>query len=126
MTLSRDELKAAKLLADETPRPAMFLAQQAVEKLLRAVIEAEDQRVGTSHNIRELAQALGPSHQLYDDFLYFDGLSTAATRFRYPIGSGALANEPPPETLHTVTRDIDALRGKVVRFLAARQLYSQD
>jgi HEPN domain-containing protein len=126
MMLARDELKAAKLLASQASRPGMFMAQQSVEKLLRAVIEAEDHRAGTTHNIRELAAILGSSHVLYDDFLAFDSLSTAATRYRYPIGSGALAQEPPPDSLLGITEEIDTLFAKVARFLADRQLYSED
>ena len=55
ITLASDELKAVKLLSQEVPRPALFLAQQVVEKLLRAVIEAEDQRAGPTHNSGSLS-----------------------------------------------------------------------
>lgn len=126
MVLARDELKAAKLLASEASRPGMFMAQQSVEKLLRAVIEAEDHRAGTTHNIRELAGLLGPSHELYGDFIAFDSLSTAATRYRYPVGYGTLAHEPAPESLLGITEEIDALVAKVARFLADRQLSFED
>jgi hypothetical protein len=53
-----------------------------VEKLLRAVLEAEGVPVGPTHNIRQLADMLPPDHVLKARFLEFETLSSAATRFR--------------------------------------------
>ena len=123
ITLAGDELKAVKLLSQEVPRPALFLAQQVVDKLLRAVIEAEDQRAGPTHNIRELVGIIGSKNPLYDDFLMFDDLSSASSRYRYPVGSGGLADIPPEAEFMVRIDEIDRLFSKVIRYLRERTLY---
>ena len=117
ITLASDELKAVKLLSQEVPRPALFLAQQVVEKLLRAVIEAEDQRAGSTHNIRELVGIIGSKNLMFDD------LSSASSRYRYPVGSGGLADIPPEAEFMVRIDEIDRLFSKVIRYLRERTLY---
>ncbi len=126
MVLADDELRAVRLLSREVRRPALFLAQQVVEKLLRAVIEADDERAGPTHNIRELVALLGASHSLYDAFLDFDDLSSASSRYRYPIASGGLADVPPEADFLSRIVEIENLQSKVTRFLEERKLFAKD
>lgn len=126
MILAQDELRAVRLLSHEVRRPALFLAQQVVEKLLRAVIEAEDERAGPTHNIRELVAILGANHSLYDAFIAFDDLSSASSRYRYPVGSGGLAEIPPEADFLNRITEIEILQSKVTRFLVERNLFVKD
>lgn len=125
LVLAADELKLAHLAARQVPRGAMFQAQQAVEKLLRAVLEAEDRKAGTTHNIEGLSQLLGSDHTLYGPFLRFDTLSPAATIYRYPGSSGRLATAPPADEIIALLDDIEALQTQVLRFLRERNLISE-
>ena len=126
MILAHDELRAVHLLSRDVRRPALFLAQQVVEKLLRAVIEAEDERAGPTHHIRELVGLIGSSHVLYDAFLAFDDLSSASSRYRYPVGSGGLADIPPEADFLNRIAEIEILQSKVTRFLDERNLFAKD
>ena len=76
MTLAFEELKAA-------------------EKLLRAVLEIESIPAGPTHNLRTLADLLDKGHALKPEFLAVEEWSSAATRFRYPSGSGAAPTASP-------------------------------
>ncbi|BBE71383.1 HEPN domain-containing protein [Oharaeibacter diazotrophicus] len=125
VTLAGRELRAAELLAAELPAEATFQAQQSVEKLLRAVIEAEDKRAGTTHDIRQLADLIGSQHALRQSFLALEDLSSAATRYRYPSGSGGLAAPPTSDELRTTLAAIRSLTIDVIRFLETRQLISK-
>ena len=119
MTLAREELNAAAVLPKENERQAAYFQQQAVEKMLRAVLEAEDVSVGPTHNIGDLAGRLPAGHTLRGEFCRFDGLSVAATRYRYPGGSGRLAS-PMAGEVARVQADILALARKVDVFLKAK------
>ena len=103
MTLAREELRAAAKLRDDNERQAAYFQQQAVEKAARAVLEAEDVRVGPTHNIFELAKLLPAGHPLYGEIAQFDELSSAATRYRYPGGAGRLADPAPGQVEHFQT-----------------------
>ncbi len=81
-------MRAAETLLSVLPRQSAFSQQQCVEKLLCAVIESEDIPAGPTHNLRTLADLLPREHKLKATFLAFEELSSAATRYRYPSGSG--------------------------------------
>ncbi|WP_442577686.1 HEPN domain-containing protein [Mesorhizobium sp. ASY16-5R] len=116
MTLAREELNAAAVLPKVNERQAAYFQQQAVEKLLRAVLEAEDVLTGPTHNIGDLAGRLPDGHLLEAKFVRFDGLSVAATRYRYPGGSGRLAS-PTAGEVARLQADIQALAEEVGVFL---------
>ena len=117
MIIGREEEEAAISLLPRFPRQASFFAQQAVEKLLRAVIEAEDKNPGLGHNIRELTSFLSANHPLRSMFLEHEDVSSAATRFRYPTGGGGIAEPDPIEDLTADIKNIARLRIAVTEFL---------
>jgi hypothetical protein len=83
LLIAGEELDGASRFAEPLPR-------QAVEKLLRAVLELENFPAGPSHNIMGFAQLLPSNHDLRDMFLEFDDLSSASTRYRYPNERGVV------------------------------------
>jgi len=110
LSIAGEELSAAELLSDKLPRQAAYFQHQTVEKLLRAVLEQEGVAIGPTHNIRALTDLLPRSHVLRASFLAFDELSSAATKFRYPTASGAMAGQSPEDVL----RRQEALRKLLV------------
>ena len=91
LKIADEEYRAAESLAPALPRQALYLMQQCVEKMLRAVLERDGILAGPGHNIKNLADLLAKLHPLRDAFLDFDDLSTASTRFRYPNEKGMVA-----------------------------------
>jgi HEPN domain-containing protein len=119
LALAEEEFSAAGVLLDKLPRQAAYFQQQCVEKLLRAVLEAEGVPVGPTHNIRQLADMLPVDHVLKGRFLQFETLSSAATRFRYPTASGAVASPPSGEASERQV-EIERLKSDVGAFLVKR------
>jgi HEPN domain-containing protein len=91
LQIAFEEREAALRLADPLPRQAIYFVQQAVEKLLRGVLEAEGVPAGVSHNLRYLCELLPESHPLKAAFMEFEPLSAASTRYRYPSVTGKLS-----------------------------------
>jgi HEPN domain-containing protein len=116
MALASEEPTAAGALLNALPRQASYFQHQAGEKLLRAVLEAEGVPAGPTHNIRTLTDLLPQTHELRPDFLRFDDLSAASTRYRYPTASGALASVSADETAKRQAA-IETLCSVVVAFL---------
>ena len=55
LTIAGEELAAALQLEKILPRQSAYFLSQAVEKLLRALVEAEGRVAGTTHNLGFLA-----------------------------------------------------------------------
>lgn len=107
LLLACEEMKASAVLLEGLPRQSAFFQQQAAEKMLRAVLEVEGVAAGPTHNLRTLTELLGPTHVVRARFLEIEDWSSAATRFRYPGGSG----EAP-------TASISTLRVRALRLAA--------
>jgi HEPN domain-containing protein len=119
LQIAEEEMRAAETLLAFLPRQSAFFQQHCVEKFLRAVLEAEELPAGPTHNLRTLADLLPRDHQLKATFAAFEELSSAATRYRYPSGSGD-APKVSPDLLRSRQESLSALRKTVEAFLHAR------
>ena len=90
LTIAGEELAAALQLVKILPRQSAYFLSQAVEKLLRALVEAEGRVAGTTHNLGFLAGLLDNGHPLLNDFLALEHLTSASTSTRYPSSTGRL------------------------------------
>jgi HEPN domain-containing protein len=99
LLIAEEEFAAAKQLAPLLPRQAAYFLQQSIEKLVRGVLEADGIPAGTTHNLRYLADLLAPHHPLKAEFIAFDDLTPASTRYRYPSPSGSIAPVKPESVI---------------------------
>jgi HEPN domain-containing protein len=90
LKIAGEEFEAAERLEKVLPRQSAYFLSQAVEKLLRALIEDADRVAGTSHNLGFLAGLLDDGHPLLKDFLALEHLASASTSTRYPTSTGRL------------------------------------
>jgi HEPN domain-containing protein len=118
LQIAEEELSAAKRLQAPLPRQAQYFLQQSVEKMIRATLEASEIPAGTAHSLSFLAGLLPQSHPLRARFTAFEHLSGAATRYRYPTGTGVVHNISSDEVLAEVTR-VAQLREEVLAYLIA-------
>ncbi len=119
LLIASEELEGAGRFAEPLPRQAAYFLQQAVEKLLRAVLELEAIPAGPSHNIAALAELLPAAHNLKQVFLSFDDLSTASTRYRYPNERGVVRSVDANEVKTRLTA-VQALDLQVRQFIQTR------
>lgn len=117
LRLAEEELAAAKRIIDAFPRQAAYFMAQAAEKLVRAVISAEQIQLGPTHDIGRLVSALPVDHPLRPYLMPLHALSTASTRYRYPTPVGKLAPPPHPDQLRRQTAEIEMLIPTVRRHL---------
>jgi|TARA_Y100000031_G_scaffold48110_1_gene54894 HEPN domain-containing protein len=109
VTAAERDIRAAHRLLPDMPDQAIFHAQQAAEKLTRAVCEREGLAVGRSHNIGQAAAMLRHGHVFKEDLLGLDMLSPAATAWRYPSPGGRIPAPPDPGEVSAALADIEAL-----------------
>jgi HEPN domain-containing protein len=116
LQIADEEFRAAESLINALPRQAAYMMQQSVEKTLRAVLERDGIPAGPGHNIANLVSLLAKPHPLRDDFLAFDDLSTASTRYRYPSEKGLVA-EPDVKALPTRLKPLLELRQRAITYI---------
>ena len=114
------EIESARLLATQSPEDAMFHLQQSVEKLVRALIEAEMAVAGPTHNIAALADLLPTFHPLLNQLKPLYELSVAATRFRYPTSGGNVFEFE--GDIAAVIAQVSSFASAVIAYLKSQQL----
>lgn len=116
LQIADEEIRAAETVAAFLPRQSAIFQQQGVEKLLRAVLEASDVPAEPTHNLCTLTDLLPADHAMRPTFLNFEEFSSAATRYRYPSGSGDAPNVP-ANLVKSRQERLTALRDADVAFL---------
>ena len=112
--LAREDLAAAKaLIASGLERNSTIHIQQAAEKLLKAVLAAEDIVFPASHQIGALAELLRDGHFWKDEFRGFDPLTRYATAYRYPTPGGDVPTPPTRKELQQSIESVVALVDEV-------------
>lgn len=106
LALASDDLRSAELLVAGVPRQAAYHLQQAVEKVVKALLVREGVDPDRIHQIGRLAHELGAAHPLRAELLKLDRLTVYATAMRYPQPSGRLVAAPSPDRLRKDLKDV--------------------
>lgn len=112
LLIAHEDLKGARLLAGAGNRNAAYLAQQAAEKVIRAVLTSEDTHAGVRHDLREMVAMVpdpNPTKALLRATVH---LAAYATAYRYP-GTARIPQSPSIEAIEdqpsNVQRALDAV-----------------
>ena len=119
MQAAEDDIAAVKRLLPDLPQRAIFHAQQAAEKIARAVCVEAGLPDVRSHDIGRQAARLPANHP--DRALLFDlgYLSHAATGWRYPNSDGELPPSPKIEDVRRAVSDVELALAQVQERLSA-------
>ncbi len=96
LRLAAGDLGDARVLRSNQSRNAAYLAQQAVEKLLLALLVSEglERTRAESHRLDVLVEKLPLDNRLRGRLSELTYLTVFATTFRYPKDGGRLPAEP--------------------------------
>jgi HEPN domain-containing protein len=119
LTLAAEEITAAERLRVDHPRQSIYFAQQAAEKLIRALLEVELVPAGKTHDLDALAMHLGGNNPFRDRFRALAPLSAASTRYRYPTVAGRLWDVADDE-LNEAIAAVTGLKAEVETWIAAQ------
>src|SRR5262249_35370180 len=114
-------LKSAEtLFRDGQFEDAAYFAQQIAERVAHALLTKAGVPFGTSYNLGQMASALPEGHPFKSRINGFDGLSSAATKYRYPTPSGWLPETPDSESLRKTLNELTALVKEARAYVYAR------
>lgn len=107
LVIAAEDLSAARLLASAGNRNAAYLAEQAAEKVIRAVLTSESVHGGISHALGQMVDLL-PNENLWKSRLTrLTPLAAFATAYRYPT-TARVPPAPPREVLVALLDEVDA------------------
>lgn len=100
------------------PDLAAFHAQQAVEKLARAVCLHEGLPDLRTHDIARIAEQLAQKHPLRKSLTKLDKLTGAATAWRYPDAEGEFPKPPESGEIQTALKQIKSIQAEIRDWLS--------
>lgn len=96
LRVAAEDLDGARLLAAGTNRNAVYLCEQAAEKIIRAVVTSEGKHAGIKHDLAEMVDDLPDENPLKPLLRRIEHLSQYATAYRYPVSSSKTKRIPRP------------------------------
>lgn len=93
LRVAREDLDGARTLQVSGNRNAVYLCEQAAEKIIRAVLTSEGVHAGVKHDLDVLVAKIPDLNPIKPKLQAIEHLSAYATSYRYPTSSGRI---PPP------------------------------
>jgi HEPN domain-containing protein len=119
LRVASEDLEGARLLAASGNRNAVYLCEQAAEKVIRAVVTSEGQHAGIKHVLAEMVDLIPDENPLKPHLRKIEHLSQYATAYRYPVSSSRAKRIPRPPTADELQRAIEDTATALDRAVAA-------
>jgi HEPN domain-containing protein len=117
LRIASEDLQGAKILAAASNRNAVYLCEQAAEKIIRAVLTSEGQHAGIKHLLDDMVDTVPDVNPIKPLLEAIEHLAVFATTFRYPTPVGRIKATPPANELASYIADVEtALTEAVKRF----------
>jgi HEPN domain-containing protein len=115
LRIAREDLDGARLLNTRGNRNAIYLCEQAAEKLIRAVLTSEKSHAGVRHQLDEMVGLVPEQNPVKPQLRDLQHLSVYATSYRYTTPTGRIPDDPPPEMVEATAKRIEGTLLEVAR-----------
>jgi len=114
LRIAAEDLAGAKTLASTNNRNAVYLCEQAAEKIIRAVLTSEGKQAGIGHQLDAMVDLVPDENPMKQLLRNVESLAAFATTFRYPTPS-RIKPAPSATDLAKYLADVDQLLAEVVK-----------
>jgi HEPN domain-containing protein len=108
LRIAREDLEGARVLNARGNRNAIYLCEQAAEKIIRAVLTSERVHAGVRHQLDEMVGLVPDENPLKPALRALQHLSTYATSYRYTTPTGRIPADPPTKDVEATAEAIEA------------------
>lgn len=115
LRIAREDLDGARLLNTRGNRNAIYLCEQAAEKLIRAVLTSEKIHAGVRHQLDEMVGLVPEQNPMKPQLRELQHLSTYATSYRYTTPTGRIPTDPPPDAVEAIAKRIEGTLLEIAR-----------
>ncbi len=117
LRIAKDDLDGAIVLGARGNRNAVYLCEQAAEKVIRAILTSEGKHAGIKHRLDEMVDLVPDENPLKQSLREVEELSAYATAYRYPTSSGRIPEPPVGSELDVFLKRVEAaLQEATARF----------
>jgi HEPN domain-containing protein len=117
LRVAKEDLDGARLLASSRNRNAIYLCEQAAEKIIRAVLTSEGKHAGIKHQPQEMVDQIPDINPLKPALRAIEYLTAYATSYRYPTAHGRVVGTPAAQAVDDAAGRVQvALEQAVQRF----------
>lgn len=107
LRIAAQDLKDARLLAGANSRNAVYLCEQAAEKIITAVLTSENKHGGIKHRLNEMVDLVPDDNRIKKLLRDIEDLAAYATAYRYPTAEGRIKPSPDPRDLEKFIKMVD-------------------
>jgi len=107
LRVANEDLEGARLLAASNNRNAVYLCEQAAEKVIRAVVTSEGKHAGIKPELAEMVDLIPDENPLKHHLRRIEHLSQYATAYRYPVSSSKTKRIPRPPSASELREALD-------------------
>lgn len=94
LRVAKEDLEGARLLAAGNNRNAIYLCEQAAEKIIKAVLTSENVHAGIKHQLDESVSQVPDENPIKPVLRAIEHLGAYATAYRYPTPVGRIKAGP--------------------------------
>lgn len=117
LRVAKEDLEGARLLASAGNRNAIYLCEQAAEKLIRAILTSEKKHAGIKHQLDAMVDLVPDDNPLKPGLREIEELAAFATSYRYPTATGRVVQAPRGAAFEAKAARVElVLREAAVRF----------
>ena len=117
LRIAREDLEGARVLNARGNRNAIYLCEQAAEKIIRAVLTSEKIHAGVRHQLEEMVALVPEENPIKPRLRVLQHLGTYATSYRYTTPTGRIPADPPASQVDATAASVEvALLEVALRF----------
>jgi HEPN domain-containing protein len=94
LRVAREDLDAARSLSTTSNRNAIYLCEQAAEKVILAVLTSENKHGGVRHHLDTMVDLVPDENPVKSLLRAIEPLAAYATTYRYPTVGGRIPSPP--------------------------------
>ena len=94
LRIAREDLAGARTLHAAGNRNAVYLCQQAAEKIILAVLTSEGKHGGIRHHLEAMVDLVPDANPIKPHLRAIEDLAAFATTYRYPTSAGRVLDAP--------------------------------
>jgi HEPN domain-containing protein len=114
LRVANEDFEGARVLAASGNRNAVYLYEQAAEKLIRAVLTSENLHAGIKHQLDEMVDQLPDANTLKPKLRAIEHLSAYATSYRYPAPGGRIKASPSSAKLEEIATAVRSVLDEAI------------
>jgi HEPN domain-containing protein len=109
LRIAREDLDGARMLNSRGNRNAIYLCEQAAEKLIRAVLTSEKTHAGVRHQLDEMVGLVPEENPIKSRLRELQHLGAYATSYRYTTPTGRIPADPSRQDVEATAKNIEAV-----------------